>query len=283
MPILRMHPAESVPAGRTSRLQLARSAQDDVFGAQVRGRSGAGRVGDPYAGWPDGHAHGRAIVKMGQFVKLIFVLGIACLSARAQARFYGDFQIGDFAGLGFKPPYVAVSAVAEIPLGSHFEDQPIFTYSPDAKAFDRYGTNLNVTNRAIYWRRVIGLQGGVDVSAYWQAGLKKHAWTPFAGAAFRYRMLGFPSRSYLAYLLPTGCQKYRVTNPCQIQSSRTQGIYFQQEWVFYHWMTYGAEIQVLHFLDQGNPMDFAAGRNAHWTMASDVHVRFGWGPRGRVY
>ena len=238
---------------------------------------------------------------------------LACTTAKAQnfrqvfsssmgsSRWLIDTEIGSATGLGFKFPHMALGFTMERPI-KRAELQTHFLVSPDVKSFARSGHDYQTGVTGLVWlTHRIAAQGGVSYSIYWSAIPNQSACIPddlypggcryeytyspyhkggttlFVGAVMRDSWFGSPGRFYIQYYVPTGCQWATPSNPCQIQSSRTQGIGFQQEFrLWEHWRV-GLKGAWLRYADQSNPYAPELGRTWHNTGTMTAIIRFEMG------
>lgn len=225
-------------------------------------------------------------------------------SVFSQVRIVLDTQVGDYAGLGFAPPHAGWALDLEMPLGGatsysaiaqggrRFEYQPTITFSLDRKTGSMSSFSLNVRNEGIVWlNHRLGAEGGIEYAGYWQGsppatasnpvpvgfyGLHKLEWVPSTGLVVRNALRGRPGRLYVDYLFQTGCQRATPSNPCQVQSPRTQGVQAAQEFRVWSFVRIGGEIAVVHYYDQSNQNDPTVPRVGHTTAYGTLHFKVEW-------
>jgi hypothetical protein len=160
----------------------------------------------------------------------------------------------------------------EQPLGKHWEAQGAFFWSPDHKYLTRDGNTVQVPVSGLFWPIPrLALTGGLEYVHLWTSQFNKTTWVPSAGMVLRFHWYEFPSRFYLSYAFPTGCQ---WGAGCPLQSSRLNGVEgFEESRIFPHWRI-GMNGGWWRFAEQSNPLDPAAGRKWHNTGVFSLLVRY---------
>jgi len=198
------------------------------------------------------------------------------VSTDTSARYFLDATISGDSTLGYKFPDVGFGASIEKPIGTHLELQGSILYDLSRKVITNNGNSLIVKESAIGWvTSHVGVMGTYERSWLWTSQFDKGPWYPIGGVAIRFSdsNLG-PGRVYINYVFPTGCVWATPSNPCTIQSNRMQGIQGGGEIRMWHhnkWLIMGS---LLHFCDQSNQNDPAAGRSCHFAVISNVMFRF---------
>lgn len=208
-----------------------------------------------------------------------------------------DMAIGIEPGLGYKIPTVWQGVAVELPFGRYwhvnklegtdktivnadlrtrFELQFSVEIGSARKAVTGDGTSFRTRTVLIYWPTSrFGVVGAIGSSELWTSQFNKTALTPTFGVVFRDKFMGSEAgRTYVTYLLPSGCQWATVKNPCAIQSSRLQGVQVYPEWRLARYFRLGIRMAILHGLEQGNPNQRSAGRKGFLTFTSGVVLRF---------
>jgi hypothetical protein len=204
-----------------------------------------------------------------------------CAAARSQEifgdqrpRFLLDTAIGSETALGYKFPSISLGPAFEIPVGNRFEMQTSGTYSPDRKAITNDGHLAMGTGSVVaFANQRVGFVGSVERSWLWTSEFGKSVWYPSAGIVLRNDYFG-SGRLYLSYVFPTGCVWATANNPCNIQSSRLQGMTVRQEARSGSHTRWGFESGFYHYCAQGNPDEPQAGRTCHWGATALVLLRF---------
>jgi hypothetical protein len=161
-----------------------------------------------------------------------------------------DMEIGSETSLGYKLPSTAFGPSLEIPVAKRMEFQASSAYSPDRKAITNDGNSLKVSGSAIgFANRQMGFVATIERNWLWTSQFDKSAWLPSAGVVIRNDGAG---RSYLTYVLPTGCVWATPSNPCKIQSNRLQGIEIRQDIRSASHIRWGFKVGFYRFCDQGN-------------------------------
>jgi hypothetical protein len=190
-----------------------------------------------------------------------------------------DMEIGSETSLGYKLPSTAFGPSLEIPVAKRMEFQASSAYSPDRKAITNDGNSLKVSGSAIgFANRQMGFVATIERNWLWTSQFDKSAWLPSAGVVIRNDGAG---RSYLTYVLPTGCVWATPSNPCKIQSNRLQGIEIRQDIRSASHIRWGFKVGFYRFCDQGNPNDPPAGRKCHFAATTLVTLRFEFHLGGR--
>jgi hypothetical protein len=173
---------------------------------------------------------------------------------------------------GYKLPSVDLGVSFERPVTKRFELQGGASYSPTASMQTNDGHRLDLDGELIFWiARRFGPTASLGRGYLWTSQYTLGGWSPSIGFVVRDYTLGSPGRFYFSYLIPTGCQ---WGAGCRIQSSRRTGpkIYWEHR-IAAHWRV-GFELGVYRVLDEGNPLDPAAGRASQVTGDSHFVSRF---------
>ena len=232
----------------------------------------------------------------GQSLKKLFS------SSMSPNRLLLDSEFGSATGMGFKFPHMAFGFSVERPI-SHVELQSNFLVSPDVKSFAHSGHDYNFGGKALVWiTRRVAVQVGMSYSIYWSAipnygpcilddlysgGCRyeetsstpyhKAGKTPFVGVVIRDSWFGSPGRLYLQYYFPTGCEWATASNPCDIQSSRIQGIGAEQEFRLFEHVRVGFKAKWIRYADQSNQYAPQLGRVWHNTSTMTATIRYEMG------
>lgn len=214
-----------------------------------------------------------------KFISLgAFLLLAASTFAQNKPTVLLDTTIGIEPGLGYKIPTVWQGVAVELPIKRRFEFQSSVEFGSTRKEVTGDGTSIRNRSLLIYWPgsgSVFGLVGGVSVGRLWTSQFNKTAIAPIFGVVFRDKFMGSEAgRTYVEYLLPSGCQWAYLDSPCPTQSSRLQGVRIYPEWRLARNFRLGIRMAVLHGLEQGNPLQPSAGRKGFLTFTSDVVLRF---------
>jgi hypothetical protein len=187
-----------------------------------------------------------------------------------------DSSIGSSAGLGYKLPDTAFGFSIEKSVGRKYEFQLSSGFSPTHKYITNDGESLLASGAGLYWVNwKFAVLGGVNLSRLWTSQFEKSAIYPVAGIVMRtIWMHENAGRIYITYEFPTGCVWATASNPCNIQSSRLQGVKFNPEFRVFAHTRVGLEMGFWHFCDQSNQFDPAAGRSCHITGTSAIKFRF---------
>lgn len=181
-------------------------------------------------------------------------------------QFLLDSSIGYDPGYQF--PSVIVGASVELPVSNHVELQGGISYTPTKPFVGSNSDRFGATGGAVFWiTRRFAATAFLERGHAWASQYNLKGWGPSVGIAIREHTHDSPGRLYLSYVIPTGCQ----WGPnCLIQSSRTTGgkIYWDHR-VLRHWR-FGAEFGLYRSLNQGNPLDPAAGRTSQTIL--DGHI-----------
>jgi len=222
----------------------------------------------------------------------ILVLGaislVVCSTAPAQSlsvddrpRLLLDTEIGSETGLGYELPSIWLGSSIEIPVERRFEVQVAGAYSPDKKEITNDGHLTSVTGTGIgFINERVGVTASVESSWLWTSQFDKTALFPSAGVVVRNDYFG-PGRFYVSYIFPSGCVAATVSNPCQIQSNRLQGITVRQDVRSFSHMRWGFESGFYHFCAEANPNEPEISRNCHWALTGMAIVRFEFHLGGR--
>ena len=169
---------------------------------------------------------------------------------------------------GFKVPSFALGVSLEHEITTRIELQGGASYSPTKTSTTNDGHDLTINAGVVFWiTRRFAPTASLISTRLWTSQFNSLAWSPLIGFAIREHTLGSPGRLYLSYLIPTGCQ---WGASCPIQSSRETGPkIFWEHRMLAHWRV-GFEFGVYRVLDQGNPLDPAAGRTSQ--MTGDAHI-----------
>src|SRR6266436_3225927 len=213
----------------------------------------------------------------------IALTGIVCLLCSLQVssqeafpdrrpRLLLDTEVGSQASLGYRLPSSAFGPSLEIPVAKRMEFQVSSDYSPDRKAITNDGNSLKVSGSAIVFANYrVGFIATIERNWLWTSQFDKSAWLPSAGVVIRNDGAG---RSYLTYVLPTGCVWATPSNPCKTQSNRLQGIEIRQDIRSSSHIRWGFKVGFYRFCDQGNPNDPQAGRTCHFATTALATLRF---------
>jgi hypothetical protein len=154
--------------------------------------------------------------------------------------------------------------------------QAFVSVSPDKKTVTNNGLSTTVGGTAIAWvTSRIGASAGLSRGWLWTSQFHELSWQPYFGAVVRTNYV-YPGRLYLRYLVPTGCVWATPTNPCTLQSKRTQGPSIEQEFQVSRHFRWGLDVGIFHFCDQSNENDPAVPRTCHWAGTEMLHLRFGF-------
>lgn len=202
------------------------------------------------------------------------------------SRWLATAEIGSASGLGYRLPdsvfglgferpfYMWAPSRAHTRENGRWEAQGALNWSPDNKYVTGNGNQAQIAGKAMFWPiRRLALSAGDGFTRLWTSQFNKSSWTPTAGIVVRDRWFGLPGRAYFDYLFPTGCQWATAANPCVIQSNRTHGVKWYQEFRIYPHVRFGIRGSVLTFADQGNqnqPMP----RTWHTTGTIDIVLRY---------
>jgi hypothetical protein len=216
---------------------------------------------------------------------LLFCLLVVCPSMRAQtlplltdtsARWLLDAELDGNGMLGYIFPDLTFGTAVEKPITTHFEVQGSIGYSTSRKAITKNGNSLLARETVIGWVKPrVGVMGAYERSWLWTSQFDKAPWYPMAGIVIRgYNSTFGPGRLYVSYVFATGCVWATPSNPCTIQSNRTQGIQETQEVRFARHVRAQSSLAVLHFCDQSNQNDPSVPRTCHWALTSALMFRF---------
>lgn len=225
---------------------------------------------------------------MKKIIESLLLVLVVAGSSRAQALSTGkapamtwmlDAEAGSGPGVGVTMPHLAFGTSFERPIGTRVELRGGASFAPDWKYITNDGSTLNLKSEGLLWvTRRLAVTGGLEISNLWASQSKERVWAPTAGIGIRDHSFGIPGRLYLAYLFPTGCQ---WGANCPIQSSRLLGgqVYLEKR-VLTH-LRLGYQFGFYRILNQGNPLDPAAGRTGEITGDMHVVIRFEF-PGGSV-
>jgi hypothetical protein len=182
-------------------------------------------------------------------------------------RWMVDSEIG-YDGLVSTNPHLMFGASIERPIGGRVELQGGASFSPDMRLTTNDDRSIVVTGMGLFWiTQQFAVTGGVIRGNLSDSQSNRSGWTPSIGIAMREHIFNIPGRLYFAYAFPTGCQ-WGAT--CPIQSYRIQGPEGYWEHRIWPHFRLGVQAGYYHILNQGDPLDRAAGRTGEWT--GDVHV-----------
>lgn len=177
-----------------------------------------------------------------------------------------DTQVGS--DPGYKLPYIALGVSFQRPITKHIEFQGGVSYSPTKTLMTNDGRGVGIQGEVDYWLiRRVAATASLRWGELWTSEFNSQGWRPAIGFAIREHSFDSPGRFYFSYVIPTGCQ---WGAGCQVQSDRKTGpkVYWEHR-VWTHWR-WGFEFGVYRVLNQGNPLDRAAGRTRQIT--GDAHV-----------
>jgi hypothetical protein len=181
-----------------------------------------------------------------------------------------DSRLGD--DPGYKFPSVALGVSLELPISNRVELQGGISYTPTKPLDTNSSDSLGLTGGGVFWiTRRFGATAFLERGHAWTSQYNLKGWGPLIGIAIREHTHDSPGRLYLSYVIPTGCQ-WGTT--CLIQSSRTTGgrIYWDHR-VFMHWR-FGFEFGLYRTLNQGDPLNPAAGRTSQLDWDGHIVSRF---------
>jgi hypothetical protein len=190
-------------------------------------------------------------------------------------RWLLDSQVGT--DPGYSLPSLAAGVSIERPITEHIELQGGVSFSPTKTLSTNDGNHFDMYGEGLFWvTQRFAAAASLSRGYLWTSHYDLQGWSPSIGLAIREESLGAPGRLYLSYLIPTGCQ---WGPSCPIQSSRETGakIYWEHR-MSSHWR-FGFEFGIYHVLNQGNPLDPAAGRTGQLTGDAHIVSRFEF-PRG---
>lgn len=190
--------------------------------------------------------------------------------AAPTVQFLLDTQIAHEPGYNF--PTVKVGVSAELPISTRFELQGGISYTPTKAFVANTGDSLGATSGGVFWiTRRFAATAFLERGHVWTSQYNLKGWGPLVGIVIREHSHDSPGRLYLSYVIPTGCQ----WGPnCLIQSSRTMGGRINWDHrVLVHWR-FGAEFGLYRALNQGNPLDPAAGRTGQLIWDGHIESRF---------
>jgi hypothetical protein len=181
-------------------------------------------------------------------------------------RWLLDSQVGS--DPGYRVPSFAIGVSVERPITNLIEVQGAGSFSPTKTLSTNDGHHFDVSGEGLFWiTERFAATASLSRGYLWTSQYNLQGWSPSIGIAIREQFLGAPGRLYLSYLIPTGCQ---WGAGCPIQSSRETGARINWEHrVASHWR-FGFEFGIYHVLNQGNPLDPAAGRTGQIT--GDAHI-----------
>jgi hypothetical protein len=192
---------------------------------------------------------------------------------RSRPMWFVDASVGGDADLGFKQPSRNFGTSVELPLSNRFELDAGVSFSPDNKVVTGNGTQLNGVGSGLFWiKDRFAITGGYEHSTLWTSQFTERVGNPFVGFVVRDNF-AHPGRFYLNYFFPTGCVWATASNPCLLQSKRSQGFQFKQEFQLKSYLRFGLGGTIGHSCDQGDPTDPTAGRTCHVDYTMDFHFR----------
>jgi hypothetical protein len=203
-----------------------------------------------------------------------------------ETRWLINTEIGSYAGLGFKPPHIAIGMSIEKPVSRRFEVDSGVSYSPDRKYITNDGKSFEVSGDTIFWvSHYFGLYQDVTYNRLWTSQFDKRTLAPESGVVFRTLFAGVPTRMYLDYVIPTG----RIDSN-GIESNRLQGIQYnligRLGSIGRTTVRLGFTWQVYHYYDQGNPLcdgtfdgPVTCRRTGHVSGTSALNINFEFGRR----
>lgn len=196
-------------------------------------------------------------------------------------RWLLDTQVGT--DPGYRLPSLAAGLSIERPITERIELQRGGSFSPTKTLSTNDGNHFDIYGEGLFWvTQRVAATVSLSRGYLWTSQYDLQGWLPSIGLSIREEALGAPGRLYLSYLIPTGCQ---WGAGCPIQSSRETGakIYWEHR-MSSHWR-FGFEFGIYRVLNQGNPLDPAAGRTAQIT--GDAHIvsrfEFPGGSLGELY
>jgi len=193
-------------------------------------------------------------------------------------RILFDADIGTRGELGFIPPSSDFGIAFEWPIWKRLEIQGSGSFSPDRKQITQDGHSIDISETQILWVSTrFGLSAEVDYHSLWTSQFLKKGWHPYPGFVARTRYFS-PGRFYASMAIPTGCVWATPTNPCRLQSNRTVGPIFMQEWQARPRIRIALQGEVLHFCDQSNENEPQIPRICHWAGTEMFVVRFQFPP-----
>lgn len=184
--------------------------------------------------------------------------------AAAPVTFLLSGQIGGADRLGVVGPSTWFGPGVEIPLRKRVEFHASATYSPDHNVITHDGNGLSVEGTGVAWlTNRFGASATYSRTWLWTSAFNKDARNVAPGVVVRDNF-AFPSRSYISYLLPTGCVWATPSNPCLMQSSRDQGLQFTRESLISKHSRFAINAQFIHFCDRSNPNAPSIPRACHY-------------------
>jgi hypothetical protein len=184
-------------------------------------------------------------------------------------QFFVDARLGG--GPGYRFPSVELGVSFELPISTHIELQGV-SYTPTKPINAIKGDSLGMTGGGAFWiTRRFGATAYLDRGHLWTSQFNLRGWGPLVGVAIREHTHESPGRLYVSYVIPTGCQ---WGGSCLAQPSRTTSarIYWDHR-VLVHWR-FGFEVGLYRRLNQGDPLDPAAGRTSQLVGDAQMVSRF---------
>jgi len=201
-------------------------------------------------------------------------------------RLFLDTDVGLRTQLGYEPPASDFGASFEFPMGRRVEVQGRSSFSPDRKYITNDGHSISASSREIFWvNSRIGALGGVGWGTLWTSQFVERGWQPSVGFVIR-NDYEKPGRFYLEYLIPVGCVWATPSNPCLLQSKRTQGPRITQEWQLKPHLRLTLGASLYHYCAQSNENEPSIPRNCVWAVTEMLGLRFqfpGWKSVGQMY
>jgi hypothetical protein len=169
---------------------------------------------------------------------------------------------------GYELPSLAFGVSIERPITERIELQGGVSFSPTKTLSTNDGHHFDVSGEGLFWiTHRFAVTAALSRGYLWTSQYDLQGWSPSIGLAIREQLFDSPGRFYLSFLIPTGCQ---WGASCPIQSSRETGPKINWERrLSSHWR-FGFEFGVYRVLNQGNPLDPAAGRTGQVT--GDAHI-----------
>jgi hypothetical protein len=198
--------------------------------------------------------------------------------ALSRPQLFVDSRLAVNSGLGYRQPFRSFGLSVELPVAKRVEFHADFWYSPDKKVITNDGTQFLMKGTALVWlTHRIGITGSYQRDWLWTSQFNEQSSNPLPGIVVR-NHYAHPGRFYLSYLLPTGCVWATPSNPCLLQSKRTQGFQLTQEYQMKSYLRFSVGGTITHFCDQSNENDPAAGRTCHLTPTVEFGVKVEFPP-----
>jgi hypothetical protein len=184
-------------------------------------------------------------------------------------------------GLGYYP-FPSIEVGLENPATNWLDIRVGSWYAYSPKFITGNGNSAGLQGGISGWMpgRRLAMTFDVGKTWLWTSQFKKQGVHPSVGLVLRQGSDERRSRFYISYLVPTGCVWATKTNPCTIQSGRTQGPQFTWESLLSRKTRFAGNWNVYHFCDQANPQEPKTGRRCHFALTANLSFFFDF-RRGR--